>query len=581
MCALALNGCTKSESDGNLSVYHGSEADDIKTLDPANAYDTISLDIVPMIYETLYQYDYVAETYKAAPLLAADMPKYSKDRLTLTIPIKHGVMFQDDPCFKETKGKGRELKAQDFIYAFKRLAHPQLQSQGWWIFDGKVVGINAFHDKIAKISPITAKGEFDKAFAEEIEGLKAVDDYTVQIKLIKPYPQLMYVLIMSFAAAVPHEAVEAYADEKGNLSDHPVGTGPYILKSWVRGNRVVLDRNPTHHPEFYPIGGGSDAGKALPLLDRVSLAIIKEQQPAWLRFLNGELDMASIPKDNFQSAITNQVNLSPDLAKKGIQLKIEHGAGFYYIAINTKDKTLSNKYLRQAIASSVSREKWTELFTNGRGIKATTALPPGIADRPLNTHMKYDYNLPLAKELLKKAGYPEGKGLPVLNFDMRGAASLDRQMGEFFEHQLGEAGIKVNIIYNTFPAYLEKSKQGNLQLSLGGWVMDYPDGENVYQLVYGPNGPPGPNDSSFDNPAMNKMYEEIAVMETGPKRAQIIAKMDDLLQEECPWGLGYYAVEYHMQQSWLKNFRPSDIITNKYKYFNVDKDIKAQFLGKK
>src|SRR5262249_6146586 len=154
------------EDDGNLMVLHSHLKDDVKTWDPANAYDSVSLEVAPSILETLYQYAYLTETYKVIPLLAADMPKISSDRLTYTIPLKHGIKFQDDPCFKDTQGKGRELKAQDFVYAWKRLAWPSLESQGWWIFDGKVVGINAFHDKLAA----TPKDRQSKIFEEKIEG---------------------------------------------------------------------------------------------------------------------------------------------------------------------------------------------------------------------------------------------------------------------------------------------------------------------------------------------------------------------------------------------------------------------------
>ena len=569
--------------DGNKMVFYTSHRDDIKTWDPANAYDTISLDVVPAVYETLYQYDYLSETYKIIPLLAADMPTFSLDKLTVKIPIKRGVKFQDDPCFKESNGKGRELKAQDFVYAFKRLALPALQSQGWWILDGKIVGINAFHDKLLE----TQKTELAKIFSENIEGIKAIDDYTLQLKLIKPYPQLMYILAMSFTAPVAEEAVKVYADEQGNLTDHPVGTGPFILKTWDRGRRVFLEKNPNHHAEFYPTTGSieyrksgllADAGKPLPFLDQISINVVKEQQPAWLNFMKGLEDIMGIPKDNFQQAIVNQVNLSPELASKGIRLHIETGVTFYFISLNMKDKLIGvNKFLRQAISSAIDREKWIEIFTNGRGRKAVSALPPGVPDRPVNSNIKYDYNLARAKELLKKAGYPEGKGLPPINFDMRGADSVNRQMGEFFTKQFSAIGIKLNVIYNTFPAFLEKSKQGDLQISYGGWAMDYPDPENVYQLLYGANKAPGPNDTNFDHPEMNKLYEKMSTIDPGPKRADLIMQMDALLQEECPWALGYYHSTYAISQAWLLNYRGSDIITNKYKYYRIDKSIKKRY----
>lgn len=582
--ALGFLACTdKSNEDGDLFVFHGVLQDDVKTWDPANAYDVVSLDVTPSVYETLYQYSYLADPFKVEPLLAADMPKFSKDHLTLTIPLKRGVVFQNDPCFKETGGKGREVKAQDFVYAIKRHALPSLQSQGWWVFDGKIAGINAFHDKLAN----APKTEISKTFEEDISGVRAIDDYTLQLKLTKPYPQLMNVLAMTFTAPVAHEAIKAYGDEGGNLTDHPVGTGPYVLKLWDHNRRVVLERNPTHHKEFYPTDGHmefrkkgflEDAGKQLPFLDRLVFDVIKEQQPRWLNFMAAKLDNIILPKDNFAAAITNQVNLSPELSAKGIRLNIETGTTFYYVSFNMKDKVIgSNKFLRQALSSAIDRDKWIEIFTNGTGKKMVNALPPGTPDRPTHSQIKYDFNLAQAKELLKKAGFPDGKGLPQLNFDLRGADSVSRQLGEFFSRQWAAIGVKINVISNTFPAYLEKAKQGNLQISYGGWGMDYPDAENSYQLLYGPNKAPGPNESNFDRHDTNRLYEQIAVLESGPWRANLIQKMDDIIQEECPWAMGYYFAEYDLTQPWLLNFRVSNIITNRYKYLRLNRDIKKRY----
>jgi ABC-type transport system substrate-binding protein len=581
---LALPACNRREDDGNLLVFHGYQEDDMKTWDPANAYDVISLDIAPHVYETLYQYAYLSETYKVQPLLAADLPKYSADRLTLTIPLKHGVKFQDDPCFKETNGKGRELKAQDFIYAWKRLALPSLESQGWWIFDGKIAGVNAFHDKLVK----TAKADLPKAFADPIEGFKALDDYTIQIKLTKPYPQLQYVLAMTFTAPIAHEQVAAYADENGNLIEHPVGTGPFVMKEWARGRRVVLERNPNFHPDFYPTEGTveyrkkgmlADAGKPVPFLDRIVWDVVKEAQPRWLNFMKGNLDIIIIPKDNFNQAIGNDGQLTPELAAKGVHLNVDTGVAFYYISFNMKDKLIgANKFLRQAMSAAIDRDKWIEIFTNGTGKKMVNCLPPGIADRPGNSRIKYDYNLAQAKELLKKAGYPEGKGLPVINFDLRGADSVNRQYGEFFAQQWAAIGIRLNPIYNTFPAYLEKAKQGNLQVSYGGWSMDYPDAENVYQLLYGPNMSPGPGEANYDNPALNKLYEQIAVSESGPARSELIRAAEDIVQEDVPWAMGYYYSEYTVSQPWVLNYRGSEIISNKYKFYRINRDVKKRYL---
>jgi oligopeptide transport system substrate-binding protein len=583
--ALGLAACSSSENDAGKMVLHYYHKDDVKHIDPANAFDTFSTELVTNLYEALYQYDYLNETYRLVPLLAADMPKISPDHKTYTIRIKRGVRFHDDPVFPE--GKGREVKAQDFVYAIKRLAIPAIQSNGWWLVDGKIQGINAFHDKLVS----APKPEIPKLLMEKVDGIVALDDYTLQIKCVKPYPQLMFALAMSFTAPMAREVVEKYADDRGNLVDKAVGTGAFYLKRWDRGNRIVLERNPNYHEEFYPATGAqqfrkrglfADAGKPMPFLDRIYISVIKEAQPMWLKFMNGEIDIALIPKDNFSTAITQQVNLSPNLAARGIRLSVEPGLIFYYVSFNMKDKVVgSSKLLRQAISSAIDRDKWIELFTNGRGRKMVTALPAGIPDRPKNAALKYDFNLERAKDLLKRAGYPGGKGVPTLRLDMRSADSASRQLGEFFQTQFAQIGLKLEVVYNTFPAFLEKMKNGDLQISYGGWHMDYPDAENVYQLLYGPNQAPGPNDSSFNHPEMNKLYEKMAFMDSGADRAATIERMEAILQEEVPWAFGYYHTDYYLTQPWVLNFRSNDLIQNKFKYIRINTETKNRYREQK
>jgi ABC-type transport system substrate-binding protein len=245
-----------------------------------------------------------------------------------------------------------------------------------------------------------------------------------------------------------------------------------------------------------------------------------------------------------------------------------------------KDSLLGkNKYLRQAIASAFSREEWIDTFTNGRGIKMIHALPPGIPGRDSKATLKFDHDLSRAKDLLKKAGYPNGEGLPVLKFDLRGADSSSRQMGEFFQSQFAKAGIRVECIYNTFPAFLGKLKTSDLQIFLGGWQMDYPDSENIYQLLYGPNSAPGPNEVNFNLPEYNRVFEKMAYMKDGAQRSALIRQLEDLIQEEVPWAYGFYTTHYSLTAPWLQNYRLNDLIPNKFKYMRINRDQKRE--GKK
>jgi ABC-type transport system substrate-binding protein len=568
----ALSSCTKKEPDDGVAVFRKIMNDDVKSFDPAVAYDEVSLEILPNILETLYQYDIASDTYRVVPLLAADLPGFSKDRLSLRIPIRKGVRYQDDPVFPE--GKGRELKAQDFVYAMKRLADPRVESQGAWIFEGKLAGFDAFQKKLRQAPAEKVAEVFEK---EEIEGLRALDDSTLELKLVKPYPQILHVLTMTFASPVAPEVVAKYGNEKTQIGERPIGTGPFRFARYDRGHEVVLERNPSFRGDPMPMGTGLDVGKPMPFVDRLVFPIVKELQPSWMKFLNGEAEFTKIPKDSFAQALTPQMKLTPEMEKRKIQLSKISGAVFYFLNFNVRDKTLSNKYLRQAISSAVNREQWIELFTNNRGEKMTTMIPAGIEDRVENSVLKYDYDLARAKALMKKAGYPNGKGLPTLTFDMRGADTMNRQMGEFFTRELAKIGVTLNVVYNTFPAFLEKQNKGQFQFSLGGWILDYPDVENGYQQLYASKTNPIINASFFNHPRYNALYEKMAVMDPGAERAKIVKEMDDLIQEEVPWAFGFYRNDYVLVQPWVRNFRASFFTRDGYKYYGIDRELRKQF----
>lgn len=581
---ILLNGCFTSEDDGNKAVLHEWVSSEFKSLDPALAYDTFSSRATAQIYEPLYQYHYLKEPYEIVPLLAADMPTYSKDRLTVTIRIRPGIRFQDDACFGETNGKGREVTAEDFIFSFKRLGLPSISSPGWWIWDGKIQGIDEWHAELLKTTDPTLR---ETLVAQPISGFKALDKHTLQIKLTRPYPQLLSVLAMPFTAVLPVEAIKRYADERGIINDeHQVGTGPFQVAEWSRSSKLILDQNPTYHDDFYPTEASKrlreenllqDAGKRIPFLDRVVFHMINEDNPAWLRFLKGELDTLELPKDSLHQALAGERKLSEALVRKGIHLMVDPGMVFYYFEFNMLDSLVGkNKYLRQALASALDREKFVEIFTSGTGEKMTHAVPAGLAGRPAQTSLKFDYNLDRAKALLAKAGYPGGEGLPPLKIDMRGADSRSRHIGEYFQNQFSKIGVKTQILYNTFPAFLEKIRQANFQSAYGGWALDYPDADNVFQLLYGPNKAPGPNESNFNHPEMNRLYEQFAPLNNGAVRDSLVRRMDDLIQEEVPWAYIFVKNVYYLSHPWVKNFRGSGIIHNSIKYLRVDRDLKQR-----
>jgi oligopeptide transport system substrate-binding protein len=257
--------------------------------------------------------------------------------------------------------------------------------------------------------------------------------------------------------------------------------------------------------------------------------------------------------------------------KENIQLQISPTLIYWWIQFNLKDPVLGkNLNLRKAIAHAVNNDKYIQLFTYNVAQKANSIFPPGIPGYSASSELPYKYDLKLAKDFLKKAGYPDGKGLPTLKFDVRGSDTRRRQMGEFIQQELRQIGINIEVIINTFPGFLEKARKGELQFWQGGWVMDYPDAENVLQLLSSQNLPPGSNYSNYVNSDYDKMFKEARELEDNKRKFDLMAKMENLVNSDLPWAMQYYSRNYILSHRHLKNFMYSDIIYNHLKYLKVE-----------
>lgn len=560
----ACTNQTKTESPNTLRLASTSK---IKGLDPAFADDTYANTQVSQAYESLLQYHYLKRPYVLTPDLAESMPEVSKDGKVITFKLKKGVLFHDDPCFKATGGKGREMVADDVVFSFMRLADPKLNSTGWWIFDGKIVGLNEWREA-AKAGP---------DYSKPVDGLKALDKYTVQITLKQRSAQFLYALAMPFTAIVPKEAVEHYGKE---FLNHPVGTGPFRIAEYDRNSKLVWVKNPTYRQEFYPSEGETgdkengllaDAGKPLPLADKVIFQIIEESQPRWLNFMAGKLDLTDIPKDNYQQAITPSKDLTADLASKGIRLSKVPGLDITHLSFNMTDPILGkNKALRQAMSLAYDEAELIELFFNGRALAAQGPIPPGIEGYDPSLRNPYrEYNVQKAKELMAKAGYPDGTGLPPLEYATL-ADSTSRQMTEYTQKMFAKIGVQLKVATYSWPEFQAAVKNRRGQLWSFAWGADYPDAENFLQLFYSKNASPGPNDSNYSNAEFDQLYEKSLTLPDSPERTAIYKKMVAILIEDCPWIWGVHRMSFALVQPWMKNYKRHELEHATSKYYRVD-----------
>lgn len=562
---ILTSSCQWRSSNQGVNIVNVPLSDEIATLDPANAYDTISASVIYQVYETLFEYHYLKRPYTLQPLLASGMPLIEDEGRRYTITIKEGIQYHDDPAFE---GQPRFVTAQDFINQIKRLAYVPTRSNGWWLFDDKIVGLNEFRDQATTLK------EFETL---SVEGLQAPDDHTLIIQLHRPYPQLIYALSMGFSAPMPIEVIKYY---NNFLNDRMVGTGPFILDQWTPMAGLKLKRNSNYRTSRYPTEGDrfshqegllNDAGKTLPFVDGVQYHIIKEAQTRWLNFKTRKLDFLVIPKDNFGRAIDDSGQLTRELREQNIQLQVFPTFTYWWLAFNMKDPIIGkNPYLRKAIAHAIDMHRYVRMFTNNIGQVANSIYPPGIPGYDPSAQLPYSYDLDKAREYLSKAGFPNGKGLPPIKYDVRGASATNRQQGQFIENELAKIGITIESITNTYPAFLEKARSGQLQMWQDGWALDYRDAENVLQLLYSSNHPPGPNATYYNNPKFDELYEKLKLLEDGPEKFEIMKKLEAIVHEDLPWVMQYYTRNYILIHNRLKNYRHSDLIYNNIKYLRLD-----------
>ena len=575
LAVVIAGGCSKMpDTESGESVFRYPLPAKIASLDPGNVEDVYGNLILAQICESLYTYHYLKRPFEVVPELAASLPQISEDKLTYTIPIKQGVYFQDDSCFPD--GKGRELKAEDFVFAFKRIANVRYISRSWGSFKDRIVGLDDFREYTKQF-----KNEFEVDYSREIEGLKALDDYTLQIKLVKPWPQFVDDLTSVVTAPVAKEAVDFYQKE---MIAHPVGTGPYRLKTWHRGIYLELVKNPTFRQDPYPVEGEAedetagllaDAGQMMPFVDRIIFRIIEEEQPMWLLFMRGELEIAGIPKDNFSSAVDSSFQRPRgEMQQRGIELAITDQPSLYYIGFNMLDPVLGkNEPLREALVCAIDCSRLNELFYNGRWRVAHSIIhplmneyDPDIADAG---YMKYDPQK--ARRLIAEAEKIHGGPIPELVIGTVGGSTFSRQFSQFIERQIEAVGLQVRNDYTDWPTYVDKMNKGQHQIMGGGGVrFSTPDALGVLSMFATKYFAPLGNSFFYSNPEYDALYDQVEVMFPGPERTALYREMERMILADYPAVFTNHRVQYTLYHGWMENYKPHPFLYGFIKYIRVD-----------
>lgn len=503
-------GCS-SNQQSDKKVFTMNMAEGVTSLDPAFVRNQTNIWCCNQLFNSLLQLN---DSLIPKPCLAKSW-EISADGLNYTFQLRTDVVFHNDPLFKD--GKGRKMVASDVAYSFSRIIDPATASSGAWIFNNKVSGPEAF---------------------------EVLNDSTICIHLSKPFPAFLGLLTMQYASIVPKEIIAHYGKDFRN---HPIGTGPFVFKYWKEGEVMVFLKN-EHYFE-------KENGKQLPYLDAIKIGFISDKQTAFLEFLKKRLDFFSGIDGSYRNDILTK-NAQLQAKYKGrFNLAISPYLNTEYLGILV-DSTLSIvkssplRFLkvRQAINYAIDKEKMIHYLQNGVGTASANGfIPVGMPGFDAQKIKGYTYNPEKARQLLKEAGFPNGKGLPVITLN---TISSYRDLIEFVQSELNTVGITTKVELQERASLREMIAKNNVNFFRGSWTADYADAENYLSVFYSKNFvPAGPNYTHFYSKKFDELFERSFYETNDSNRYRLYQEMDNLVMEQAPVVVLFYDQQVRLYQN--------------------------------
>jgi ABC-type transport system substrate-binding protein len=545
--------------------------------------DLYSRTVVAHIFEAPYHYDLLAMPVKVRPLTAAALPEVSSDYRVWTIRLQSGIFFADDPAFK---GARRELVAQDYVYSIKRYFDPALKSPGYSsINDEGIEGTDALYQAAVKQNK-----PFD--YDTPIEGLRAIDRYTFQVRLKLPRPRFLSNLCNSGGfGAVAREVVEFYGSE---IMAHPVGTGPYRLKQWRRSSRIVLERNPDYREVLYDAEPNADdvqgqawlarfKGRRVPLNDGVEISVLEEEQSRWLSFLNGQIDYVRVPSA-FANFAAPTGTLAPNLVKRGIHARKYLNPDFTMSWFNMEDPIVGgyapeNVALRRAIGLAYNIDREIRIVRRGQAVPAQGAMPPGTFGYDATYKSENSaYDRARAMALLDTYGYidrdgdgwrEQPNGQPLLLQMATQSSQIERQFDENWLKSLEAVGLRIKFNTAQWPENMKAARAGALQMWSLGSTSSEPDSQGALEYMYSPS-IGSANLARFRLPAFDALFQRMLVLPDSPERAALFLEASNLVTAYMPYKIHAHRVNTDLTHPWITGWREALFRRESWQYVEVD-----------
>ncbi len=514
---LLISGCG-AVSKKDKKIFHYNEHSGISSLDPAFAKAQATMWPAHQLFNTLVEVD---DSLRIVPSLAKSWD-ISEDRLSYIFHLRDDVFFHDDEAFEN--GNGRRLTAHDIVYSLGRIIDRSTASPGAWIFNGKVDPDDPF---------------------------KAIDDTTFRLKLISPYNPILGILSMQYCSIVAKEAVEKYGN---NFRRHPVGTGPFRFVAWEEGQALVLARN-DHYFEF------DSLGNRLPYLDGIKISFYDSKATEFLMFRQGKLDFINDIDASFKDEILTKKGMLREDWENKVRLSVHPYLNVEYLGILVdtnnvlvKNSPVAMKKVRQAINYGFDRRKMILYLRNSLGTPAESGfVPKGLPSFDEQSVKGYHYDPAKSRQLLAEAGFPNGKGLPLIKLL---TIALYSDMGDFIAKQLGDIGIPVQVETVQKALLLDMTSNSRALFFRGSWIADYPDAENYLSVFYSRN-PAPPNYTRYSNPKFDALFEKALVEENDSARYKLYQQADQLVVEDAPVVPLWYDQAIHLVNPAVQGFSPN------------------------
>lgn len=511
-------------------VMRYNETEYFRSIFPLNITEVVGHRIVNNVYEGLVSLNQADLTVEPCIAKSWDV---NENATVFTFHLRSGVYYHDDPCF--ANGKGREVKATDFVYCLDKLCSEKNANEGFWLFEGLVKGADDRH----------------KGRADVVSGVQAIDDSTLQITLVKPFSAFLYRLAMPFCAVFPKEAFDKYGLE---MREKCVGTGPFKVKLLQNNEAVILARNESYW-------GVDQYGNKLPYLDGIKVSFIKTEKVELLNFRKGELDLKyRLPLDAVKEVLDANGNLTADYKNFQLQKMPELAAQYYGFFL--PNPIFSKKEIRQAFNYAIDRKKLVDYTLQGEGTAGVYGIVPVGLKGYDNTMVKgYTFDPDKAKALLASAGFKDGKGFPKITLQINSGGGRNEMVAESVQKMLMEnLGIDVEIKQLVWAQHTENYEKGKAEFFRYAWVADYPDPENFLNLFYGRYVPAKVEDKAYlnstryKNPKFDALFEQALSTPDMAERYKLYQQCDQMITDDAPVVILYNSVNRRLLQPYVKNF---------------------------